>query len=76
MMDPCDHCEEVMQPYLDRALSLQEQTSVEEHLGTCPWCAKRFRFESELRGYVKVACTEPMAPDLKQRLAALRTPLL
>jgi anti-sigma factor RsiW len=75
-MDPCDHCEEVMQPYLDRALSVDEQTWVEEHLGECPWCAKRFRFESELRGYVKVACTETMAPSLKEKLAALRTPLL
>jgi predicted anti-sigma-YlaC factor YlaD len=75
-MDPCDHCEAVMQPYLDRTLSVQEQVSVEQHLAECTWCSKRFRFEGELRGYVRVACTEPMAPELKDKLAALRTPLL
>ena len=69
-MDPCDHCEEVMQPYLDRSLS------VETHLESCPWCTNRFRFEQELRGYVRVACTEEMPPSLKEKLAALRTPLL
>jgi mycothiol system anti-sigma-R factor len=76
MIDPCEHCEEVMQPYLDRALSAEEQASVEQHLEACPWCAPRYRFESALRGYVKIACTEPMPPDLKAKLAALRTPLL
>jgi predicted anti-sigma-YlaC factor YlaD len=75
-MDPCDHCEAVMQPYLDRTLSESEQAAVELHLGECSWCSKRFRFEAELRGYVRVACTEPMAPELKEKLAALRTPLV
>ena len=75
-MDPCDHCEEVMQPFLDRSLSLEEQASVETHLETCPWCSKRFRFEQEFRGYVRVACTEEMPPSLREKLAALRTPLL
>lgn len=75
-MDPCDHCEQVMQPYLDRTLSAAEQAEVEQHLSGCTWCAKRFTFEQELRGYVRVACTEPMAPELKQKLLALRTPLL
>jgi predicted anti-sigma-YlaC factor YlaD len=75
-MDPCDHCEAVMQPYLDRTLSVEEQVSVEQHLAGCTWCSKRFRFEAELRGYVRVACTEPMAPELKEKLAALRTPLI
>jgi mycothiol system anti-sigma-R factor len=75
-MDTCDDCEEVMQPYLDRALSLEERQSVEQHLAQCPWCAKRYEFESELRGYVKIACSESMAPGLKEKLAALRTPLL
>jgi predicted anti-sigma-YlaC factor YlaD len=75
-MDPCDHCEAVMQPYLDRTLSEVERVTVEQHLGECTWCANRFRFEAELRGYVRVVCTEPMAPELKAKLAALRTPLV
>jgi hypothetical protein len=75
-MDPCDHCEEVMQPYLDRSLSVEEQQSVELHLGECPWCSKRFQFEQEFRRYVRVTYSEEMPPSLKQKLAALRTPLL
>jgi predicted anti-sigma-YlaC factor YlaD len=75
-MDPCDHCEQVMQPYLDRTLSVEEQAWVEAHLGHCDWCSKRFQFEEEFRRYVRVACAEPMAPELKQKLASLRTPLL
>ena len=75
-MDPCDHCEEVMQPYLDRSLSVEEQQSVELHLGECPWCSKRFHFEQEFRRYVRVICAEEMSPSLKEKLAALRTPLL
>jgi len=72
----CEHCEQVMQPYLDRALSPGERKTVELHLDACAWCSKRFRFETELRAYVRVACDHEMPPDLKDKLAALRTPLL
>jgi anti-sigma factor (TIGR02949 family) len=75
-MDPCDHCEKILQPYLDRTLSVEEQAKVEGHLAGCEWCSNRFRFEADLRQYVRVACTEEMPPELKQKLAALRTPLL
>jgi anti-sigma factor RsiW len=72
---PCEHCERMMQPYLDRMLSVAEQAAAEAHLAGCNWCAKRYRFEIELRQYVRVAVSEPMPPELKQKLAALRTPL-
>jgi hypothetical protein len=39
-------------------------------------CAKRYRFEEQLRQYVRVAVSEPMPPELKQKLADLRTPLV
>jgi hypothetical protein len=65
----------MMQPYLDRMLSVVEQAEAEAHLAGCNWCAKRYRFEIELRQYVRVAVSEPMPPELKQKLAALRTPL-
>ena len=74
-IDSCEHCEEVMQPYLDRTLNDVEMAAVEAHLGSCTWCSKRFKFELELRGYVRVACAEEMPPDMKSKLAALRTPL-
>jgi anti-sigma factor RsiW len=72
---PCEHCERMMQPYMDRVLSPEEQAEAEAHLAECEWCAKRYRFEEKLRQYVRVAGDEPMSPELKQKLAALRTPL-
>jgi anti-sigma factor RsiW len=74
-LDPCDWCEEVMQPYLDRVLDERERVEAQSHLDECEYCAKRYRFEVSLRQFVREAASEPMAPELKLRLAALRTPL-
>lgn len=75
MGDFCRHCEEMMQPYLDRTLSEEERIEAERHLEECGWCKRRYRFEESLRIFVRQACAEPMPPELKARLAALRTPL-
>jgi len=64
-----------MQPFLDGTLSDEEVAEAEGHLERCSWCAKRYRFEEQLRHYVRVAVSEPMSPELKAKLAALRTPL-
>jgi anti-sigma factor (TIGR02949 family) len=74
--DPCAWCEEVLQPYLDRALSDRERAEAQAHIDECGFCAKRYRFEENLRQFVRQAAAEEMPPDLKHRLAALRTPLL
>lgn len=74
--DPCAWCEEVLQPYLDRRLSEQERAEAQAHLDECGYCAKRYTFEANLRQLVLQAASEEMAPELKQKLAALRTPLL
>jgi mycothiol system anti-sigma-R factor len=73
--DLCEKCEEVMQPFLDRKLDDGERAKAEEHLAECGYCARRYRFEENLRRFVHSACIEPMPPELKQKLAALRTPL-
>jgi len=73
--DPCEQCEEMLQPYLDRELTTAERAEAEAHLDTCEYCRRRYRFEVELRRYVRQAVVEPMAPELKQRLSSLRTPL-
>jgi anti-sigma factor (TIGR02949 family) len=73
--DPCAHCEEMMQPYLDHTLSESEMREAEMHLDECEWCRKRYRFEESLRVYVRTAVSEPMPAALKQKLAALRIPL-
>ena len=74
--DPCSWCEEVLQPYLDRQLSERERVEAQSHLDGCGYCAKRYRFEENLRQFVRQAAVEEMAPELKHKLAALRTPLL
>jgi anti-sigma factor (TIGR02949 family) len=74
-MCDCVECEQMMQPYLDRTLDEGERREAEEHLAECEWCSNRYRFETELRQYVRVAYSEAMPPALKQKLAALRTPL-
>jgi anti-sigma factor RsiW len=73
--DPCAHCEEMMQPYLDHILSDEERLEAEAHLDECEWCRKRYRFEESLRVYVRKATSETMSVELKQKLAALRIPL-
>ncbi len=75
MMDPCAHCEEMMQPYVDGALTDVERLEAEAHLAQCEYCSRRYRFEERLRHFVKTAVEVPMDPALKAKLAALRTPL-
>ena len=74
-MNDCEKCEEVLQPYLDRELNELERIEAERHLDACSYCRRRYRFEVELRRFVRQAATEPMPPELKERLAALRLAL-
>jgi anti-sigma factor RsiW len=73
--DPCDKCEQMLQPYLDRELTEGERIEAEVHLSECAYCKKRYRFEEKLRMFVRQAAVEQMDPQLKLKLAALRTPL-
>ena len=74
--DPCAKCEEMLQPFLDRELNDAERAEAEAHLAWCSYCRKRYRFEEHLRRFVRQAVVaEPMPPELKARLADLRTPL-
>ena len=73
--DPCAHCEEMMQPYLDHILTEAERVEAELHLDECDWCRRRYRFEESLRIYVRQAVNETISASLKQRLSALRIPL-
>ena len=73
--DPCEKCEEMMQPYLDRELDAMQVQEAEAHLDGCQYCRRRYRFEVSLRRYVRTAMNEPMPLELKAKLAALRTPL-
>jgi anti-sigma factor RsiW len=75
MIDPCAHCEQMLQPYLDRVLTDVERREAEAHLNGCDHCRRRYRFEETLRQFVRLAAVETMSPELKTRLANLRTPL-
>jgi predicted anti-sigma-YlaC factor YlaD len=75
-VDPCDQCEELLQPFLDRELNDEERAIAEEHLDLCGYCRKRYRFEEALRRFVRQAVSEDMTPELKTKLSELRTPLL
>jgi predicted anti-sigma-YlaC factor YlaD len=75
MNDPCAHCEEMMQPYLDHVLTEQERVEAEAHLDECELCRRRYRFEESLRVYVRMATSEPMPAELRLKLSALRIPL-
>ena len=74
-IDPCAHCEEMMQPYLDHVLTEAERGAAESHLDECEQCRRRYRFEESLRVYVRQATSEQMRPELRQKLSALRIPL-
>ncbi len=73
--DPCAKCEQMLQPYLDRVLTEAERVEAEGHLADCSYCARRYRFEESLRRFVRQAGSEQMPPELKRKLAELRTPL-
>ena len=73
--DPCEKCEEMMQPYLDRTLDDMQVREAEAHLEGCSYCRSRYRFEVYFRRYVRTAAAEQMPVELKAKLAALRTPL-
>ena len=75
MNDPCAHCEEMMQPYLDHVLTDEEMARAEAHLDECESCRRRYRFEESLRVYVRQATSEQMTVELRLKLSALRIPL-
>lgn len=75
-MTDCDHCEQMLQPYLDRVLSDDERRDAEQHLSECAWCSKRYRFEADLRQIVKTSVAYEMTPELVTKLSDLRTPLI
>jgi anti-sigma factor (TIGR02949 family) len=73
----CTECEQRIQPYVDRELTLEEVAEVEAHLAGCGYCRCCYEFEATLRRVVKrVLVVEPMSADLKSKLTALRTPLV
>jgi anti-sigma factor (TIGR02949 family) len=74
-VNDCEKCEELLQPWLDRELNDVERAEAEVHLNGCGYCRRRYRFEAELRRFVRQAADEPMTVQLRERLASLRISL-
>jgi predicted anti-sigma-YlaC factor YlaD len=70
----CERCEELLQGYLDRDLTVEEVVVAEGHLGGCDYCRRRYRFEERLRRYIRVSASERMPAGLMAKLAELRGP--
>ena len=71
-LDPCDKCEQMLQPFLDRELSAVEVAEAEAHLDACEYCRRRYRFEESLRSYVRLTASELMPPGLLEKINQLR----
>jgi predicted anti-sigma-YlaC factor YlaD len=70
---PCRGCEELLELYLDGELGEGEVCEAEEHLDTCGYCRRNYRFERLFRAYMRQAVSEPIPPELSSKLAALRS---
>ena len=70
---PCDACEELLQGYLDRELTDAEVGQAESHLDGCDYCRRRYRFEDDLRTYVRTTAAERMPASLMDKLTQLRS---
>jgi anti-sigma factor (TIGR02949 family) len=71
-VDPCEQCEELLQGYLDRELTEVEVEVAESHLDGCDYCRRRYRFEVNLRRYVRTTAAERIPPGLLEKLEQLR----
>jgi len=71
-VDPCEQCEELLQGYLDRELTEVEVRVAESHLDGCDYCRRRYRFEVNLRRYVRTTAAERIPPGLLEKLEQLR----
>jgi len=70
--DPCERCEQMLQPYLDRDLDAAAVAEAEKHLDACSYCRRRYRFEETLRRYVRLTASERMPDGLMAKLSELR----
>jgi anti-sigma factor (TIGR02949 family) len=68
----CEKCEQLLQGYLDRDLTVEEVVVAERHLDGCDYCRRRYRFEETLRRYIRTSASERMPAGLLEKLAELR----
>lgn len=54
--------------YIDRELSVEEVTVVQQHLTSCPNCGCRFHFDQRLKRLIHERCTIERAPERLREL--------
>jgi len=54
--------------YIDRELSVEEVTIVQQHLTGCPSCGCRFHFDQRLKRLIHERCTIERAPERLREL--------
>jgi hypothetical protein len=68
----CDEVSDLLSPYLDHALSSEEEHIVEVHLSHCEACRdelhKLMKLSDALRGQEQIAVPADFMPSLKQRM--------
>src|SRR4051794_41975821 len=61
-LDPCLGVESQLQSYLDRQLTPDEVSMIEQHLGTCAYCREGYHFPAKLRHTVTTVCCRDPVP--------------
>ena len=55
-------------------ISTNEEVAVaERHSSGCDYCRRRYRFEAELRRYIRISASERMPAGLMAKLSELRS---
>ena len=58
----CKDCVDRLSDFVDRELSAEEITAVEQHLEECFGCSREFRFEGAMLESIKVTLRRVQAP--------------
>ena len=65
----CGEAQELITALVDRELSYQERSSIEDHLGDCPECRFIYEQEKALKGEIRLAAANVKAPAvLRERI--------
>ncbi len=64
----CGEAVQVLYPFLDGELNLEQHSMVQSHLDNCPSCGSAFGFELQLRKTVRSKLTVEVPESLAQRI--------
>jgi anti-sigma factor (TIGR02949 family) len=59
----CEEAFRLLDDFLDRRLTPEEQKTIEEHLEICAWCAREFNYETSVLHGLKRKLRQLDAPE-------------